>query len=235
MALAKPQRTVAVPLERASIMLVTDHSRSMLATDVEPDRLTAAKRAARTFIDEIPARVRVGVVAFSDEPDVVHAPSHGPRRPPDRDRPAGGRRRNRHRRGAAGRGRHDHPGPPERPARACCDRAALGRQDDDRARSGRSRADGPPVEDPHLHRQPRDAHRHGPESGLRPAARRRAGPRDPRSGSPMPRTGAPSRPRTIRSCRRSTRRSAPSSAPRRSTARSPPASRSSARSCCSAR
>ena len=75
LALAKPQRTVAVPLERASIMLVTDHSRSMLATDVEPDRLTAAKRAARTFLDEIPARVRVGVVAFSDEPDAVHAPS----------------------------------------------------------------------------------------------------------------------------------------------------------------
>jgi Ca-activated chloride channel family protein len=75
LALAKPQRTVAVPLERASIMLVTDHSRSMLATDVKPDRLRAAKGAADTFLDEIPARVRVGVVAFSDEPDVVHAPS----------------------------------------------------------------------------------------------------------------------------------------------------------------
>jgi len=33
-ALAKPQKTVAVPIERASIMLVTDHSRSMSATDV---------------------------------------------------------------------------------------------------------------------------------------------------------------------------------------------------------
>ena len=75
MALAKPQRTVAVPLERASIMLVTDHSRSMLATDVEPDRLRAAKGAARTFLDELPARIRVGVVTFSDNPDVVHAPS----------------------------------------------------------------------------------------------------------------------------------------------------------------
>jgi Ca-activated chloride channel family protein len=75
LALAKPQRTVAVPLERASIMLVTDHSRSMLATDVKPDRLRAAKGAAQTFLGEIPARVRVGVVAFSDEPDVVHAPS----------------------------------------------------------------------------------------------------------------------------------------------------------------
>jgi Ca-activated chloride channel homolog len=50
LALAKPQRSVAVPLERASIMLVTDHSRSMLATDVDPDRLAAAKAGARTFL-----------------------------------------------------------------------------------------------------------------------------------------------------------------------------------------
>ena len=75
LALAKPQRTVAVPTERASVMLVTDHSRSMLATDVDPDRMTAAKRAARTFLDELPARLRVGVVTFSGAPDAVQAPS----------------------------------------------------------------------------------------------------------------------------------------------------------------
>jgi Ca-activated chloride channel homolog len=75
-ALAKPQATVAVPIERASIMLVTDHSRSMLATDVEPDRLAAAQRAARTFLDQLPKPVRVGAVAFSDSPDAVQAPSN---------------------------------------------------------------------------------------------------------------------------------------------------------------
>jgi Ca-activated chloride channel family protein len=75
LAMAKPQRTVAVAAERASIVLVTDHSRSMLATDVEPDRLTAAKRAARTFLDEVPDPIRVGVVSFSTVPDVVQAPS----------------------------------------------------------------------------------------------------------------------------------------------------------------
>jgi Ca-activated chloride channel homolog len=75
LALAKPQKTVAVPVERASIMLVTDHSRSMSATDVEPDRLSAAQRAARTFLNTLPDQVRVGAVAFSDTPDAVQAPS----------------------------------------------------------------------------------------------------------------------------------------------------------------
>jgi Ca-activated chloride channel homolog len=75
LALAKPQKTVAVPVERASIMLVTDHSRSMSATDVEPDRLSAAQRAARTFLNTLPGQVRVGAVAFSDTPDAVQAPS----------------------------------------------------------------------------------------------------------------------------------------------------------------
>jgi Ca-activated chloride channel family protein len=76
LALAKPQATVAVPVERASVMLVTDHSRSMLATDVQPDRLAAAQRAARAFLDQLPKPVRVGVVAFSDSPDAVQAPSN---------------------------------------------------------------------------------------------------------------------------------------------------------------
>jgi Ca-activated chloride channel homolog len=75
LAMARPERTVAIPLERASIMLVTDHSRSMLAGDVEPNRLTAAKRAATSFLDEVPEPVRVGVVAFSTAPDAVRAPS----------------------------------------------------------------------------------------------------------------------------------------------------------------
>jgi Ca-activated chloride channel homolog len=75
LALAKPQKTVAVPIERASIMLVTDHSRSMSATDVSPDRLSAAQRAARTFLNTLPNQVRVCAVAFSDTPDAVQAPS----------------------------------------------------------------------------------------------------------------------------------------------------------------
>ena len=75
-ALAKPQRTIAVPVERGSIMLVTDHSRSMQATDVAPDRLRAAQAAAHRFLRQVPSAVRVGVVAFSSAPDAVQSPTN---------------------------------------------------------------------------------------------------------------------------------------------------------------
>ena len=74
-ALAKPQRTIAVPVQRGSIMLVTDHSRSMQATDVAPSRLQAAQAAAHRFLTQVPAAVRVGVVAFSSAPDAVQSPT----------------------------------------------------------------------------------------------------------------------------------------------------------------
>jgi Ca-activated chloride channel family protein len=74
-ALARPHTTVRVPVEEASVMLVTDHSGSMAATDVAPTRLIAAERAANTFIDQLPSSVRVGAVAFSGAPDGVQSPS----------------------------------------------------------------------------------------------------------------------------------------------------------------
>lgn len=74
-ALAKPQHTVRVPVEQASIVLVTDHSGSMAADDVSPTRLGAAQRAAQTFIDQLPGEVKVGAVGFSASPDMVQAPS----------------------------------------------------------------------------------------------------------------------------------------------------------------
>ena len=52
--LAKPERTVQIPVERASVVLVTDVSRSMSATDVSPTRLEAARQAALTFLDKVP-------------------------------------------------------------------------------------------------------------------------------------------------------------------------------------
>ena len=72
---AKPQKTVAVPIERASIMLATDVSGSMEATDVKPSRLVAARRAARNFVNGVPAGVNVGVMAFNGRPRVLQSPT----------------------------------------------------------------------------------------------------------------------------------------------------------------
>jgi Ca-activated chloride channel homolog len=74
-AAARPQRTIATPIEKASIMLATDVSGSMTATDVQPNRLVAAKQAARAFLDKVPARVNVGVMAFNQTPTVLASPS----------------------------------------------------------------------------------------------------------------------------------------------------------------
>jgi Ca-activated chloride channel family protein len=74
-AAAEPQRTVAVPVEHAQIMLLTDVSGSMLATDVKPNRLVAARRAAKRFIDRVPKQVNVGVEAFNQTPRVLANPT----------------------------------------------------------------------------------------------------------------------------------------------------------------
>jgi Ca-activated chloride channel homolog len=75
LAAAKPQRSVAVPVERASIMLITDVSGSMQATDVKPTRLEAARAAARRFVREVPKGVNVGVMALSSKPTVLASPT----------------------------------------------------------------------------------------------------------------------------------------------------------------
>lgn len=75
LALARPHATVAVPKEQASIVLVTDVSRSMLAEDVDPSRLEAARSAAQRFLEEVPEEARVGAVAFSTDPHTIEPPS----------------------------------------------------------------------------------------------------------------------------------------------------------------
>jgi Ca-activated chloride channel family protein len=74
-ALARPQRTVAAPERAATVMMVTDVSGSMNATDVQPNRLTAAVRAANELTDKLPKTFRLGLVAFSDFAEQRAAPS----------------------------------------------------------------------------------------------------------------------------------------------------------------
>jgi Ca-activated chloride channel homolog len=74
LALARPQTSYRAAVDQASMMLVTDHSGSMAANDVQPTRLAAAENAANTFIDQLPSNAKVGAVAFSSSPDAVQAP-----------------------------------------------------------------------------------------------------------------------------------------------------------------
>jgi Ca-activated chloride channel family protein len=62
--LAQPVRTVEVPNEMATVVLAFDTSLSMMAEDVEPNRLEAAQAAAAGFVAEVPAELDLGLVTF---------------------------------------------------------------------------------------------------------------------------------------------------------------------------
>ena len=64
-----------MPVEKASVMLVTDTSGSMNATDVSPTRLAAAQAAATRFLDKVPDQLQVGLVAYADGPHTVLRPT----------------------------------------------------------------------------------------------------------------------------------------------------------------
>ncbi len=74
-ALARPERTVAAQRKEATIVMVTDTSGSMLAKDVRPDRLVAAREAARTLTRQVPEDFRLGLVKFGSTAEQVLEPT----------------------------------------------------------------------------------------------------------------------------------------------------------------
>jgi Ca-activated chloride channel family protein len=93
LALARPEITVAVPDERASIVLATDTSGSMQSTDVPPSRLVAAREAGLDFLDGVPREVKVGAVVFNHTVQSIEPPAtdRAPvRQALERLRPSGG-------------------------------------------------------------------------------------------------------------------------------------------------
>ena len=71
LALARPQVNVTVQREQATIVLAIDSSGSMLADDVQPTRLDAAKAAVRRFLADLPPQFRVGMLTFAADTQVV--------------------------------------------------------------------------------------------------------------------------------------------------------------------
>jgi Ca-activated chloride channel family protein len=72
---ARPTTKVRVPQERATVMLAIDVSLSMQATDVLPDRITAAKKAAESFADVLPKKINLGLVKFGGRTSVIVPPT----------------------------------------------------------------------------------------------------------------------------------------------------------------
>ena len=67
---ARPNGVDKVPRERATIVLVIDVSQSMIATDVAPTRLDAAKTEAKAFVASLPTAYNVALVSLSGNPSV---------------------------------------------------------------------------------------------------------------------------------------------------------------------
>lgn len=76
MAQARPVAEVEVPLSRTTIILALDISRSMCATDVEPNRLTVAQEAALAFVEEQADGSQIGLVAFAGFAELVVPPTN---------------------------------------------------------------------------------------------------------------------------------------------------------------
>jgi Ca-activated chloride channel homolog len=74
-AMAGPTADVRVPRNRAVVMLVIDVSESMVATDVAPNRLAAAKEAGKRFADELTPGINLGVVEFAGTATLLTAPT----------------------------------------------------------------------------------------------------------------------------------------------------------------
>lgn len=74
-ALARPVAPLPVPSNKVTVVLSMDVSRSMLAQDVAPSRIDAAKAAAKEFVRVLPQGLKVGLVTFSSYATLIVPPT----------------------------------------------------------------------------------------------------------------------------------------------------------------
>lgn len=75
LALARPQLVTKTPRQEGTVVLVTDVSGSMNATDVAPTRMAAAQEAAHLLVDRLPEGFRIGLISFSSGVNVLVPPT----------------------------------------------------------------------------------------------------------------------------------------------------------------
>lgn len=73
--MARPSSTFSLPSDQVTVVLAMDVSLSMRAADMKPNRITAAKEAAKAFVKDLPRSIRVGIVAFAGTATVVQTPT----------------------------------------------------------------------------------------------------------------------------------------------------------------
>lgn len=76
LAMARPNAVLTLPSQQRTVILAIDVSLSMRATDVEPNRLAAAQAAAKAFVQDQPADLRIGIVSFAGTALVVQKPTN---------------------------------------------------------------------------------------------------------------------------------------------------------------
>jgi Ca-activated chloride channel family protein len=74
-ALAVPRVRIQVPEQNGTVVFLVDVSGSMRSSDISPTRLQAAANAMRTFVAHLPKSYKVGLVAFSSQPQVLLEPT----------------------------------------------------------------------------------------------------------------------------------------------------------------
>ena len=76
LASARPTALITLPSQQRTLILSIDVSLSMRASDVSPSRIEAAQAAARDFVREQPADVRLGIVSFAGTALLIQPPTH---------------------------------------------------------------------------------------------------------------------------------------------------------------